>query len=147
LISHESVHFQSFSFGVPVAFVSGEGKVMKTKLIVALLLASSAVFAGPRIAIGVGIGIPAAPAYYASPVPVPVYAPPVYAPPPAAYVAPALRISRRLRATAGLPAPGITPADAASGGRDIGPRRGFTSMPAADGATVNSVHLNLCNSL
>jgi hypothetical protein len=67
--------------------VSGEGKVMKTKLIVALLLASSAVFAGPRIAIG--IGIPAAPAYYASPAPVPVYAPPVYAPPPAAYVAPA----------------------------------------------------------
>jgi hypothetical protein len=67
---------------------------MKTKLIAALFVASSAVFASPRIAVGIGIGIPAAPAYYTPPVPVPIYAPPVYAapayvPPSVAYVAPA----------------------------------------------------------
>src|ERR1700754_3255348 len=76
---------------------------MKTRfipglLIGGLLLASSALFAGPRIAIGVGIGVPVAPSYYVAPAPVPVYAPPAYAAsayvapayaPPPAYVAPA----------------------------------------------------------
>ena len=78
---------------------------MKTKLIVALLLASSAMFARSRVSIAVGVGgfgVPAvagyyapAPAYYppapayVPPVPVaPVYAPPVYAAP---YAAPGYR--------------------------------------------------------
>lgn len=73
---------------------------MKTKFIPALLLgsfllASPALFAGPRIAIGVGIGVPVVPAYagyYVAP-PVAAYAPPAYvAPayvPPPAYMAPA----------------------------------------------------------
>jgi len=55
---------------------------MKTKLIALSLLAGSSVFAGPRVAVGFGVGVgPAYPAYgYYG-------APPL--PPPAAYVAPA----------------------------------------------------------
>lgn len=65
---------------------------MKTKFIPVLLLgsflfASSALFAGPRIAIGVGIGVPVAPRYYVAPPPVPAFAPPAYPAP--AYAAPA----------------------------------------------------------
>ena len=71
---------------------------MKTKFIPALLLggfllASSTLFAGPRIAIGVGIGVPVAPSYYVAPAPLPAYPPPAYAAPAyfpgPAYVAPA----------------------------------------------------------
>jgi WXXGXW repeat (2 copies) len=63
---------------------------MKTKFIPGLLLgsfllASSALFAGPRVSIGVGIGVPVAPSYYVAPAPVPAY----YGPPAPAYVAPA----------------------------------------------------------
>jgi len=68
---------------------------MKTKCILGVLLASSVLFAGPRIAIGVATGVPAAPSYYVVPAPVPAYVPPApvyaapaYVPPPA-YVAPA----------------------------------------------------------
>ena len=66
---------------------------MKSRLITGLLLASSALLAAPRIAIGVGIGVPVARNYYVAPapayVPPPVYAPaPVYVPA-RAYVAPA----------------------------------------------------------
>jgi hypothetical protein len=48
---------------------------MKTKLMAGLLLAASCVMAAPRIAIGVGVGVPVAPApvYVA---PAPVYAAP-----------------------------------------------------------------------
>lgn len=53
---------------------------MKTKLIAGFLLAGSCLFAAPRIAIGIGVGVPVA-GYYA---PAPVYvAPPYVAPPPA----------------------------------------------------------------
>jgi hypothetical protein len=69
---------------------------MTTKFIFGLLLASSALFAGPRIAIGVGIGVPVTPSYYVAPAPLSAYPPPAYgvygAPayvPPPAYVAPA----------------------------------------------------------
>jgi len=55
---------------------------MKTKLIAGFLLAAGCVFAGPRVAIGVGIGVPVAPA------PVYVAPAPVYAAPAPAYVAP-----------------------------------------------------------
>jgi len=61
---------------------------MKTKFILGILLASSALFAGPRISIGVGIGVPVAPRYYVAPAPVPAYFPPVPVAVPA-YVAPA----------------------------------------------------------
>lgn len=53
---------------------------MKTKLIAGLLLAASCVFAAPRIAIGIGVGVPVAP--YVAPAP-------VYVAPAPAYVAPA----------------------------------------------------------
>jgi hypothetical protein len=49
---------------------------MRTKLTAMALLAGSSLFAAPRVAIGVGIGVPAAPA------------PVVVAPPPVAYVPP-----------------------------------------------------------
>lgn len=72
---------------------------MKTKFVIGLLLASSALFAGPRVAVGIGFGVPVAPSYYVAPAPVPAYAPPAYGapayvPPPAygpapAYLAPA----------------------------------------------------------
>jgi hypothetical protein len=50
---------------------------MKTKLIAALFLAGSALFAQARFSIGVGVG---APGYYAPPPPVVAYAPPYPAP-------------------------------------------------------------------
>jgi hypothetical protein len=52
-----------------------EAVKMKTKLMAGLLLAASCVMAAPRIAIGVGVGVPVAPApvYVA---PAPVYAAP-----------------------------------------------------------------------
>lgn len=56
---------------------------MKTKLITGLLLAASCVFAAPRIAIGVGVGVPVAP--YVAPAyvaPAPAYVAPAYAVPP-----------------------------------------------------------------
>ena len=58
---------------------------MKTKLMAGLLLAASCVMAAPRIAIGVGVGVPIAPApvYVA---PAPVYPAPVYAAPAPGYV-------------------------------------------------------------
>lgn len=56
---------------------------MTKKLLIALLLAGSSLLAAPRIAIGVGIGIPVGPAYVA-----PAYVAPAYVPPPA-YYAPA----------------------------------------------------------
>ncbi len=68
---------------------------MKTKLTAVLLLAVSSLFAGPRVAIGIGIGLPfaapyAAPAYVAPAyVPPPSYYAPAYYSPAPAYVAPA----------------------------------------------------------
>ncbi len=59
---------------------------MKTKLIAGLLLAAGCVFAGPRIAIGVGVPVAPAPVYVA---PAPVYAPPAYVAPAPVYAAPA----------------------------------------------------------
>lgn len=62
---------------------------MRTKLIAGFLLAGSALFAAPRISIGVGVGIPAP--VYAAPAPVyaaPAYVAPAYVPPPAPVVAP-----------------------------------------------------------
>jgi hypothetical protein len=53
---------------------------MKTKLMATLLLAGSSLFAAPRIGVGIGIGVPAAPVVvappivgYASPYPGPGY--------------------------------------------------------------------------
>ncbi|MGD0438429.1 MAG: hypothetical protein ABSB86_18375 [Bryobacteraceae bacterium] len=51
---------------------------MKTKLLALLLLAGSSVFAGPRVAVGFGVGVGPAYGYYAAP-----------PPPPAVYAAPA----------------------------------------------------------
>ena len=57
---------------------------MKTKLIAGTLLAASCMFAAPRIAIGVGVGVPVAPApVYVEPAPAYVAPAPVYAAPPA----------------------------------------------------------------
>ena len=53
---------------------------MKTKLFALLLLAGSSLFAGPRVFVGVGLGVPAY-GYYAPPPPVVPYAAPAYAPP------------------------------------------------------------------
>jgi len=50
---------------------------MKKKLIAGFLLAGSCLFAAPRIAIGVGIGVPVAPYGYVAPAP--VYVGPGYA--------------------------------------------------------------------
>jgi hypothetical protein len=52
---------------------------MKTKLIATLMLATGSLFAGPRISIGVGFGVPVAPA------PV-VVARPAYVAPPLGYI-------------------------------------------------------------
>jgi hypothetical protein len=62
---------------------------MKTKLLAGLLLAGSALMAAPRIAIGVGVGVPA-PVYAPAPYVAPAYVAPAYVPPPApvAVVAP-----------------------------------------------------------
>ena|ERR1700733_8247234 len=60
---------------------------MKTKLIAGFLLAGSCLFAAPRIAIGVGVGVPVAGYGYYAPAPAYVAPAPVYAAP--AYVAPA----------------------------------------------------------
>lgn len=49
---------------------------MKTKLIGTLLLAGSSLFAAPRIAFGVGIGVPVAPAPVVVAPPVVAYVPP-----------------------------------------------------------------------
>jgi hypothetical protein len=62
---------------------------MKTRLIAGILLMAGLVSAAPRIAIGVGIGVPGyyapAPVYVAPPpayyAPTPVYAAPAYIPP------------------------------------------------------------------
>ena len=54
---------------------------MKTKLLAGLLLAGSALFAAPRISVGIGIGAPIvapAPVYVA---PAPAYVAPAYVPP------------------------------------------------------------------
>ena len=51
---------------------------MKSKLLAVLLFAGSAVFAGPRVFVGVGFGYPAAPVAYYAPPPAPLAA---YAPP------------------------------------------------------------------
>jgi hypothetical protein len=59
---------------------------MKTKLITGLLLAASCVMAAPRIAIGVGVGVPVARPVYVAPAP--VYAAPVYAAPAPVYAVP-----------------------------------------------------------
>ena len=67
---------------------------MKTKLFALMLLAGAAMFAGPRVFVGVGFGGHYGPRYYA-PAPVAVYAAPPVAPP-VAYVA------------APMPGPGYT---------------------------------------
>ena len=53
---------------------------MKTKLIATLMLAASSMFAGPRIAIGVGVGLPFAPAPVVVAPPVVTYATPAPGP-------------------------------------------------------------------
>ena len=60
-----------------------KAKFIPALLVGGLLLASSALFAGPRVAFGIGIGVPVAPSYYVAP----AYVPPVY--PASAYPAPA----------------------------------------------------------
>jgi hypothetical protein len=60
---------------------------MKTRVIITFLLAAGAVLAGPRIAIGVGIGVPASPGYYVTPAPVYAGPAPVYGTPAPAYYA------------------------------------------------------------
>lgn len=72
---------------------------MKTRLVAGLLLAGATLLAGPKIAIGVGIGIPSAPVYaypaapplgYYAPTPLSAYGPvPGYAAPVPAFVPPA----------------------------------------------------------
>ncbi len=49
---------------------------MKTKLLALMFLAGSAVFAGPRVFVGVGVGVPYAPPVVAYPPPVVTYAAP-----------------------------------------------------------------------
>ena len=56
---------------------------MNTKLIAGFLLAGSCLFAGPRIAVGIGVGLggPVAPIYVAPAYVAPAYAAPAYVPP------------------------------------------------------------------
>ena len=55
---------------------------IKTKLMAGFLLAAGALFAGPRISIGVGFGAPVVPYYAPAPVVAPAYVAPAYVPPP-----------------------------------------------------------------
>jgi hypothetical protein len=70
----------TFRFGLGSAFFQRRrSKKMKTKLLVAMLLAGSSLFAGTRFSIGIGVG-----GYGYAPPPVVAYAPPpvvAYAPP------------------------------------------------------------------